>query len=263
MEQKFNRAKILNTVFFAVMVIINALAEIVPFNNVKTGDVSKLYDTLITPAPYAFSIWILIYALLAAFVIYQYFVNDESRTASAIVNICPYFCLSSAANTLWIIAWHYKLTIVSVLLLAILLISIIYIVSILAGYQFNLKEKILIKYPFSIYFGWITVAALVNAASMLVSLNFGGLGMPANVWAVIMLLIGLLITLWVICKNRDVIYAAAVIWAYIGILVRHLSTKGFNGQYKAVIITAVISIAALAAVSLYKIYKKAVSDPKI
>ena len=49
--------KILMLVSFIIMIAVNALANIVPFNGVTTGEISNQYPTLITPAAYVFSIW--------------------------------------------------------------------------------------------------------------------------------------------------------------------------------------------------------------
>lgn len=46
--------------FFA-MIAVNALANILPFNGMNTGEISNLYNVLFTPAGYVFSIWGVIY----------------------------------------------------------------------------------------------------------------------------------------------------------------------------------------------------------
>ena len=254
-RNEFTRTKILNTAFYILMIVINALANILPINGIKTGEVSDLYDTLITPAPYTFLIWIVIYAALGAFIVYQYFIKNRSPSENAVIQISPFFCISSAANALWIIAWHYNMLIISVALMIILFICVINIMLILKNYSFTLKENILIKFPFSLYTGWITVALIVNIAAMLVSLNFGGLGISYTVWAVIVLLTGLAVTSAVILKSGDLIYGIAVIWAYTGILVKQIYSDGLNGEYTAVIVTAIICIAALLGLCFYKFLK--------
>ncbi|MFB9324798.1 hypothetical protein ACFFSY_02440 [Paenibacillus aurantiacus] len=61
----------LNVFGLIAVVAVNALADWLPINGLTTGEVSAKYPVLVTPAGYAFSIWSLIYALLAGFVIYQ------------------------------------------------------------------------------------------------------------------------------------------------------------------------------------------------
>ncbi|ULE33686.1 hypothetical protein [Mycobacterium sp. IDR2000157661] len=54
------------------MVIVNILANTLPINGVRTGDVSDAYPNLLAPAGYAFSIWSLIYLLLGLHVLFQF-----------------------------------------------------------------------------------------------------------------------------------------------------------------------------------------------
>ncbi|MFH1651080.1 MAG: hypothetical protein ABID87_03105, partial [Chloroflexota bacterium] len=61
---------ILNLLGFLGTVIINALANILPINNKTTGVLSDQYPNLFVPAGLTFSIWGVIYLLLAIFVIY-------------------------------------------------------------------------------------------------------------------------------------------------------------------------------------------------
>jgi benzodiazapine receptor len=49
--------------------MVNGLAHALPLNGQTTGDVSNKLDVLFTPASYVFSIWGLIYLLLAVWVI--------------------------------------------------------------------------------------------------------------------------------------------------------------------------------------------------
>ncbi|MDZ7837626.1 MAG: hypothetical protein U5N58_06550 [Actinomycetota bacterium] len=51
--------------------MVNALANILPINNKATGELSDQYPNLFVPAGLTFSIWGLIYILLAIFIVYQ------------------------------------------------------------------------------------------------------------------------------------------------------------------------------------------------
>jgi hypothetical protein len=54
---------ILNFITFALVLTVNALANILPINGLTTGEVSDSYINLFTPAGFTFSIWGLIYTL--------------------------------------------------------------------------------------------------------------------------------------------------------------------------------------------------------
>ncbi len=64
--------KIFVAVSYVLMIAVNALANILPINGNNTGVVSNAYPNLFAPAAVTFSIWGLIYALLAAYTIYQF-----------------------------------------------------------------------------------------------------------------------------------------------------------------------------------------------
>jgi len=240
--------KVLNTVAFLVMITVNALANILPINGMNTGEVSDLYPNLFTPAGITFAIWGLIYLLLAGFVLYQIglFSKNSVYRADIIQEIGLYFAISSFANALWILAWHYGMVFLSVIIMLVILYCLIIISTKLSEATLSTKEKILIRLPFSIYFGWITVATIANITALLVSLGWSCWGISEQMWTVIVMIVGLLIGVATMVKNKDIAYGLTIIWAYAGILIKHLSPNGFNGQYQAVIITAIGSMVVLA-----------------
>ena len=72
--------KILTPVAYLAMVAVNYLANALPIAGRDTGAISDSYPNLFAPAGYAFSIWGLIYTLLAIYVIYQFKKsNDRSE----------------------------------------------------------------------------------------------------------------------------------------------------------------------------------------
>src|SRR5699024_1050869 len=64
--------KILVTISYIGMIAVNALANLLPLNGRTTGEVSDAYSNLFAPAGFTFSIWGVIYVLLAGFVVYQW-----------------------------------------------------------------------------------------------------------------------------------------------------------------------------------------------
>jgi hypothetical protein len=245
--------KVLNCVTFILMVLVNALANLLPLNGVTTGEVADSYQNLFAPAPITFSIWGLIYVLLAGFVLYQFglFSKNSTNREDFIKEIGLYFAISSVANTVWIFAWHYHMIFISVILMIVILICLAVIAGKLSKEKFSTKEKLLVRLPFSIYFGWITVALIANITVLLVSLGWNGWGIPEQVWTVAVMIVGLLIGIATMLKNKDVAYGLAILWAYTGILIKHLSASGFQGEYPAVIATAIISMVILALAALF------------
>lgn len=242
--------KIFTAVAYLLMVGVNALAVFLPINGVTPGQVSDIYANLFAPAGITFSIWGLIYLLLAAYTIYQFFPSPMQKNAwkeTLLKKINIYFILSSLVNAAWIFAWHYQIIPLSMLLMVLILICLITIVKVITQQKraLSLKEKILIGLPFSVYFGWITVATIANATVLLVSLGWNGFGIPQSVWAVFIIVVGLFIGMITMFKNRDAAYGFVIIWAYLGILIKHTSAGGFSGQYPVIIATVCACIVLL------------------
>jgi len=248
--------KVFVIITYIGMIVVNALANIIPINGITTGEVSNLYENLFAPSSITFSIWGVIYFLLAIFTLYQagLFRNNDKH-AKLLNNIGILFSISSVANMLWIFAWHYQILSLSVILMTIILISLILIVTKIKNTNLNSKEKFFISIPFSIYFGWITVATIANITAFLVKINWDGFGLSEVFWAITIIIIGAIIGILTIIKNKDSAYGAVIIWAYIGILIKHLSANGFDRMYPSVIITVIISIIIVSIINIFVFFK--------
>lgn len=247
--------KILVLITYLSMVTVNVLANILPIGGVTTGEISDSYPDLFAPIGFTFSIWGVIYLFLGAYTLYQIglFQNKKSKKREEIFqNIAPYFIGSSIANALWIFAWHNDLIFLSLLLMIIILLCLIKITHILREQEFpSLKEKLLILVPFSIYFGWITVATIANVTTFLVSIRWYGFGIVEETWAAIILVIGAIIGVTKMLRDDNFLYGLVFIWAYIGILIKHISPTEFDSEYTIVIATAPITIVMLIVAKAY------------
>lgn len=233
--------KIIAAISYVAMVTVNFLANSLPINNRSTGEISDNYPNLFTPAGPAFSIWGLIYLLLASYVLYQ-FVKKSKKTENIIKKINPFFIATSIANISWIFAWHYDQIGISVLFMGTLLILLIKIADILGTEHFSSLEKLLIWAPFSIYFGWITVASIANITVFFVSTGWIGFGITEYIWTSSALLLGAILGILRMQKDKNIAYGTVLIWAYSWILFKHLSPNGFDGQYPIVIATVILCL---------------------
>jgi len=244
--------RILTLVAYMVMVGVNFLAMYLPLGGKTTGEISDNYPNLFAPAGYAFSIWGLIYLLLAIYVIYQFKRGDDILAGK----VNRIFILNALLNAAWIFAWHYDLIWLSVIFMLGLLWSLIRIADILRKSTLTERDLRLVGLPFSVYFGWITVATIANITVFLVSLGWGGFGLADSFWTVVVLLMGALIGSWRMLKDKFISYGLVLIWAYGAILFKHVSITGFAGQYPSVIVTAVLCITAFIGIILYTSFKK-------
>ena len=244
----FTGLKVITSLSFLVMVTVNALANVLPINGVGTGDVSDSYPDLFAPAGLTFAIWGLIYLLLAGYIVYQFGFLGTSRKLyqePSWRKVAVYFSISSFANTLWIFAWHYDFIGASLVLMVGILACLIAIMEQLHS------EGFWLKLPFSVYFGWITVATIANVTTWLVALGWQGFGLPEATWTVIILVVGLLISTATMLSHKDAPYGLVIIWAYAGIGIKHVTDSGFGWAYPSIIITVVASILVLVAVQGY------------
>jgi len=209
----------LNVLALAVTLTVNGLANALPLNNLTTGQVSDSFDVFFVPAAYVFSIWGLIYLALLGFIIYQ--ILPAQRENPRLRKIGYWFVASCAANSAWIFLWHYQifpLTIVAMLCLLASLI-LIYLNLDINRQKVAQAERWLVDFPFRLYLGWVSVATIANASSLLEFLGWGGWGLAPEIWAVIMLAVGVILAGVVAYTRRDVVFMSVFIWAYIGIAV--------------------------------------------
>ena len=231
---------------YVAMVVVNILANSLPINGRSTGVISDAYPNLFAPAGLTFSIWGLIYLLLAGYVLYQFVSFGKGggqKKEGLLKKINILFIGTSIANISWIFAWHYDWIGLSVLIMTVFLVFLIRIADIIRKEQLTSQEKLFISIPFSVYFGWITVATIANITVFLVSIGWNGFGIADYVWTGIILLVGALIGILRMRLDKKIAYGLVLIWAYLGILLKHISSSGFDGQYPSIIVVVATCIA--------------------
>jgi hypothetical protein len=206
-------------------IVLNGLANALPLNGVTTGEVSDQFDVYFVPAGYVFSIWGLIYAGLIAYAVYQ--ALPAQRENPRLRRVGYLFALSCGANIGWLFLWHYQLIALTLWAMVTLLLLLIGIYEFLQiGHaQVPAAEAWLVHAPFSTYLGWITVATIANATTVLYDAGWNGWGASPQTWAVIMLIAGAIITSAVALRRRDIAYVLVIMWAFTGIAVRHATEQ--------------------------------------
>lgn len=258
-KQLDRQIKLAVAVTYLIMVAVNALANILPINGIDTGAVSDSYPNLFAPAGLTFSIWGVIYLLLAAYVLYQYgFIPGEKEPAPSqlLKKVGLAFSANALLNAAWIFSWHYRQIGLSVILMLAILLSLMYINETILRAKPDRKQKLFIRLPFSVYYGWITVATIANITTLLVDIGWGGLGLTESLWTMLVLAVGLAIGAFTMIRNRDIPYGLVIIWAYAGILIKHLSEDGFAGAYPGIIATVIASIALMGVAIGYLLFAK-------
>lgn len=205
----------------ALTILLNFLSNALPFNNLTQAELSELYPVLLTPATYAFSIWALIYLALIAFIIYQ--ALPRYRESPPVKAVGVLFAVSCIFNILWLFFWHYQRvgwSMIAMLLLLATLVAIYLRIGAVTAEK-TIYDRVLVKYPFSLYLGWITAATLVNFNAWLYDIGWLGLGAGGVFFTMLMIIAAALIALAVFYLRQDYIFAAVFVWALVGIGVRH------------------------------------------
>ncbi len=224
---------------YGVMVLVNALANIIPINNITTGEVSDSYFNLFAPTGLTFSIWGVIYVLLG---VYSYLqirglrLREGAKIDPNTIKINALFAISSVANTIWIFAWHYRVILLSLILMILILVCLILI-------SFPLRQMdVLTKATFGIYFGWISVATIANVTTYLVRLGLPNNTVGATIQTTIVLLVGLAIGGAALLSQKNIGYGLVFVWAYLGIYLKHIDPNQFDRGYAAVYNTTLFAL---------------------
>lgn len=247
-SQKLDLLNAANIVAFAATVIVNGLAGSTSLIGGKvTAAVSNANPTLVTPAGYTFAIWGVIYGLLGLFVIYQALPGQRTKPFRA--KISWLFVVSSILNIIWLFAWQFEALVASVVVMVLLLISLItiYLRLDIGRRKAGWGEIIAVHLPFSVYLGWITIATIANIAATLVSLNWNGLGLGPETWAVLIILIATVIASLVAFTRRDIAYELVIVWAFLGIAAN-------QGSYPVVVTILYVCSAIVLVVLILSIY---------
>ncbi|PWH16251.1 MAG: tryptophan-rich sensory protein [Anaerolineae bacterium] len=220
---KSSLCRLINALSVAVTLTMNILANALPFNGQNTGEISDRFLVYFVPAGYVFSIWGIIYLGWIAFTVYQFL--PVARENPRLERLGYWFALSGLFNSAWLLCWHYNLFGLSVLVMLALLGTLIvsYLRLEVGRTTAALLERWCVDIPFSIYLGWITVATVANVTDWLYFIAWDGWGLPASVWAVILLATACVLGLLMALTRRDAAYLAVLVWSFAGIGVKQLA----------------------------------------
>ena len=242
---KIKTLQVLNFLFFIIMVTMNGLAVSLPLNGKSTGELSDKYPNLFVPTGLTFSIWSVIYLLLLIFCIYQVrslFSRKPEPHLAMILNAIGYsFILNATFNALWILAWHYEILPLSIVIMLGILVTLIQINKNLKAVQPYISGglKFVVKAAFGLYFGWICIATIANVTAILVGYGIMPSGISGQSWTCIMILIGSSIGFISTINVRNGYVGLAIIWALTGIIIARNQDIIY---YKYVVYSAVFGI---------------------
>jgi MFS family permease len=225
-----------NLIGLIVVIAVNYSANYFEFNGNSTGDIVNRDPVPFQPAGWVFSIWGVIYLLLAVFVVYG--LLPAGRHNQRLQRISPLFLITNIANTVWIIFWHWEQVAASLGTMVVLLVALlgIYIGVRYHGSPFRRAtreavdkpgwfERIALRLPFSVYIGWICVALLANVMVWLDQTGRDSGLFSLNWWAVIFMVVATLVAAVFMVTSHDGVVALVMAVAFAGIADRNWGTE--------------------------------------
>lgn len=223
---------------FVIMVFLNY------WSATNVGSVANNNQAIIQPAGFAFSIWGLIYILLLIWIIKIFF----SKTGEEVARKAKFWPAANfLLNGLWILVFTAEWVALSTIVIIALLYTIVKI-------YLSMNHKSLHwfdRFPFSIYFGWVSVATIVNIFTLAVSTNNESIfGISELSWT-LAVLAGVTIFAFIIGYYfKDWLYPLVIIWTYGGIYIENESA------YTVLDILLVLSCVVLLVVTFVEGLKK-------
>lgn len=124
-------------------------------------ELSDKYQTLVTPAGWAFSIWGPIFIWEGVFVAAQ--LLPRFRGSQVVSRVSPFWWALCAAQVAWTLAFAQEQITLALLFMLCILASLLGASWSTDGLQLGAAEYFLLRAPLSLQLGWIVAASVVNA----------------------------------------------------------------------------------------------------
>lgn len=258
--------KWINLIAYALNVTITyGIGVLGLFGLPTNGDLSAKYQSIMTPAGYAFSIWAIIFAFQAVWCVQQFFLTKPALIAAVVQVRCTY-ALVVLAQCSWTLTFSNELIPVSAGVMLLILLNLTILVRSLATLELPSSSSssedsiapwlyyLRTVFPFAVHFGWILAASVVNLNVVLVDANLsravqlygGALG------GLLVVLLAALVLVWQLYVTAPVV----LMWALVGIFVElgdplesvqdiFTTTDITAVRYGSVVVVAVIAVALL------------------
>lgn len=235
---------ILNLIGVIAVVFFNYYINSNGVNGNTMASLSAKYNSLFTPAGYAFSIWGVIFLAILAqaiFLVARAFRPEKDQNPISQIGLGIF--IANMLNIAWLLAWLHEYTGISVAIMILLLITLLSVVvrTNMERWDAPLKIIVFIWWPICLYSGWIAVATIANISALLAKMGWTG-GIPETTWAAIMIAVATLLGLFITYKRNMREFAMVIVWALVAIAVRHWEAYPIL-KYTALVGSAILIIA--------------------
>jgi translocator protein len=213
----------------ATVIFVNYLASIAYIGGITPNYISDKYPTIVTPAGFAFAIWSVIYLGIIVFSVFQAMPMQRENFQK----IRTPYLVSCLANCVWVYLWHHEMIVASVFAMLVLLASLIAI-----NVNLSVKDSLIARIPFGIYFGWICVASSVNITICLSYLGFENSRSTSILYACILIVAITIFGIIIRFKLPSAAFAFTIAWSILAIAIK-------NGSVTAISAVSAFSFMAL------------------
>ncbi len=175
-------------------------------NGMTQADISNMFPSAITPAGITFSIWSLIYLSWIVAGIYVAFFEKKKTEKRTLIAFSSAILLTG----FWLIPWG-NLWIGTSLIVMLVILGVL-------KYTFHRTRQahVLVRGSVELTLGWINIATIANVTVWLLSIGYTGGGIPDRYWAIGILGIAMILTMWYQLKYRAYLISLVFIWAMFG-----------------------------------------------
>ncbi|MCS3442731.1 tryptophan-rich sensory protein [Microbacterium phyllosphaerae] len=212
--------------------------------------VSELQDgalsaqgSYLAPAGPAFSIWSLIYIGLIAYTVWQALPAQRADERQRAVG--GWIAASMILNGLWLVTAQFLTLPLTVLMIALLLATLARVIVILGRSRARTwPERIVVDGANGLHFGWVTIATVANVSAWLTQIAPESWADQAEIWAVAVLAVVLVIGVASALVTRRIAPALATAWG-----LGWLAVGRFTGEPESSVTGIVAIIVAIALVA--------------
>lgn len=212
----------LNAALFATQLYVNSKLS----RNI--GPMSRKHETLITPAPYAFAIWGLIYTMLSLAVIVDCGCPSLSiyAASSHATLLRAAFAVSCVMNMAWVALFSHEYINVATGVLIVLWMALFtlyaHIVMDRRERGFSYARYVVGELPIILYFAWTCAATLISLAVTFQDVAQGFLSLPSYLALVAVLTVA---TLSAVIYEGELAFGLVAIWALVAVSVKELNLE--------------------------------------
>jgi len=179
------------------------------------SDLSKKYQTLVTPSGWAFAIWGPIFIWELVFVVAQFF--PRFRQTKTVVRISPWWWALCGFQCVWSLVFAQDWVTGSLLFMFSILISLLGISWSTDGQKMSTAEYFLLRAPFSLQLGWIIVASTLSVNVQADALSASQESLLALAVLSTAALLAIVTVFTLVVKTPDPIIGLVAAWAFAAI----------------------------------------------